>query len=321
MTDERAKSALITGANTGLGKELARQLALRDDFDRIYLGCRNPAKAERAKTELEQATGRSIFEIVIIDLSDIASVRAAAAAITRPLNAVVMNAGGTGGPTPGSLTQDGVTEVFAQNVLGHVVLLEDLISAGSLTEVAVLVGSEAARGVPKMRIPRPTFASSSADEFASVIDGSFFAGDKFNVMLAYGQVKYLGALWMASMARRRPELRFVTMSPGNTAGTEALRDQPALVRAIANHIFLPYVAPALGIGHKLEYGAKRLVDAVTDPSLRGGVFYASAAKTITGPVIDQAEIVPELRDARIQDHAYEAIQRFVPMLAAGHGQT
>ena len=129
-----------------------------------------------------------------------------------------MNAGGTGGPSPASLTQDGVTEVFAQNLLGHVVLLEELISAGSLTEVAVLVGSEAARGVPKMRIPRPTFSSSSADEFASVIDGWFFAGHKFNVMLAYGQVKYLGALWMASMARRHPELRFVTMSPGKRLG-------------------------------------------------------------------------------------------------------
>ena len=78
MTEQRAKSALITGANTGLGKELARQLALREDFDRIYLGCRNPAEAERAKSELEQVTGLSIFEVVIMDLSDIASVSAAA---------------------------------------------------------------------------------------------------------------------------------------------------------------------------------------------------------------------------------------------------
>src|SRR5581483_12142293 len=99
MTDQDGKSALITGANTGLGKELARQLALREDFDRVYLGCRNPAKAQRAKSDLEQTTGRSIFEVVLIDLSDMASVRAAAASITRPLNAVVMNAGGTGGPT------------------------------------------------------------------------------------------------------------------------------------------------------------------------------------------------------------------------------
>jgi hypothetical protein len=68
----------------------------------------------------------------------------------------------------------------------------------------------------------------------------------------------------------------------------------------------------LGIGHKLDVGAKRLLDAVTDASLESGVFYASEAKTITGPVIDQGEMLPQFHDARIQDHAYEAIQRFVP---------
>jgi short chain dehydrogenase len=107
MSEQRAKSALITGASTGLGKDLARQLAQREDFDWIYLGCRTPAKAERAMNELQQVTGRSIFEVVLIDLSDMASVRAAVPAITRPFNAVVMNAAGTGGPTPGALVQDG----------------------------------------------------------------------------------------------------------------------------------------------------------------------------------------------------------------------
>ena len=67
------------------------------------------------------------------------------------------------------------------------------------------------------------------------------------------------------------------------------------------------------IGSVDRDSAKRLVDAVTDTSLQSGVFYASAAKTITGPVIDQAEIIPQLHDARIQDHAYEAIQRFVKL--------
>jgi NAD(P)-dependent dehydrogenase (short-subunit alcohol dehydrogenase family) len=316
MTQNQGKTILITGANTGLGKEMARQLALRGDFERIYLGCRNREKAERAKEDLETVTGRTIFEVVIIDLEDLASVRAAVAAVGAPLNALVMNAGGTGGPTPAALTQDGVTASFAQNVLGHVVLLEDLLAAGLLTDVAVLVGSEAARGVPKLRITRPTFTDHSSQEFASVIDGSFFQGASFDVMLAYGQVKYLGALWMGAMARMHPELRFITMSPGNTAGTEALRDQPALVRIIASRILLPYLAPALRIGHKLDVGAKRLVNAVTDASLQSGVFYASAASKITGPVIDQAEIVPDFRDPEIQDHAYEAIQRFVPTLAA-----
>ena len=316
MTLNQGKTILITGANTGLGKELARQLALRGDFERIYLGCRNPEKAERAKDDLETVSGRAIFEVVIIDLADLASVRAAASAIGAPLNALAMNAGGTGGPTPATLTQDGVTEIFAQNVLGHVVLLEELLAARLLTDVAVLVGSEAARGVPKLRIARPTFTDHSSEEFASVIDGSFFQGGSFDVMLAYGQVKYLGALWMGAMARMHPELRFITMSPGNTAGTEALRDQPALVRIIGSRILLPYLAPALRIGHRLDVGAKRLVNAVTDASLQSGVFYASAASTITGPVIDQAEIVPDFRDPEIQDRAYEAIQRFLPGVAA-----
>jgi NAD(P)-dependent dehydrogenase (short-subunit alcohol dehydrogenase family) len=305
---------LITGANTGLGKDVARQLALSGDFERIYLGCRNAEKAARAKRDLELTTGRSVFEIVIIDLTDLASVRAAVDTLDEPLNGLVMNAGGTGGPSPEALTSDGVTEVFAGNVLGHVVLLEGLVAAGLLTDVAVLAGSEAARGVPMLRIPRPTFVDSSADEFASVIDGSFFRERKFNTMLAYGQVKYLAALWIAAMARKHPEIRFVTMSPGNTAGTEALRDQPAIVRTIANRLVLPYVMPALGRGHRLEVGARRLVDALTDPTMQSGVFYASAAKAITGPVIDQAQIIPQLRDEVIQEHAYEAIQRFVPQV-------
>ena len=153
-----------------------------------------------------------------------------------------MIAGGIGGPTPASLTQDGVTELFAQNLLGHVVLLENLLAAGLLTDVAVLAGSEGARGIPKLRIARPTFTDHSSQEFASVIDGSFFQGGKFDVMLSYGQIKYLGALWMGAMARMHPELRFITMSPGNTAGTDVLRDQPAPVRIIASRILLPYVA-------------------------------------------------------------------------------
>jgi NAD(P)-dependent dehydrogenase (short-subunit alcohol dehydrogenase family) len=316
MTQNEGKTILITGANTGLGKEMARQLALRGDFERIYLGCRNAEKAARAKEDLETVSGRKIFEVVIIDLEDLASVRSAVAAIGAPLNALAMNAGGIGGPTPAALTRDGVTELFAQNLLGHVVLLETLLAAGLRTDVAVLVGSEGARGIPKLRIARPTFSDHSSEEFASVIDGSFFGGGKFDVMLSYGQIKYLGALWMGAMARMHPELRFITMSPGNTAGTDVLRDQPALVRIIASRILLPYLAPALRIGHKLDVGAERLVKAVTDASLQSGVFYASATSTITGPVIDQAEIVPDFRDPEIQDHAYEAIQRFAPRLAA-----
>ena len=59
-------SILITGANVGLGKETARQLALKPETERIILACRNIIKAEAAKLDLEKSTGKSIFEILII---------------------------------------------------------------------------------------------------------------------------------------------------------------------------------------------------------------------------------------------------------------
>ena len=72
-----------------------------------------------------------------------------------------------------------------------------------------------------------------------------------------------------------------------------------------------YVLPALGLAHQLDVGAKRLVDGVTDPTLSSGVFYASAANKLTGPIVDQADILPDLADTSFQDHANEALHRFI----------
>ena len=140
-----------------------------------------------------------------------------------------------------------------------------------------------------------------------MIDGAFFRGRQVRHDALLQPDQYLGALWMGAMARMHPELRSITMSPGNTAGTDVLRDQPAPVRIIASRIVLPYLLRALRIGHKLDVGAERFVKAVTDPSLQSGVFYASAAKRMTGPVVDEAECFPTSA-TRDQDDAYEAIR-------------
>ena len=241
-----------------------------------------------------------------MDVSDPGSVRAGLAGVDGSIDAVVMNAGGMGGKTPMAVTADGATYMFAQNVLGHVVLLETLLAEDRLGEVAVFAGSEAARGLPKMGFKRPSFVSQSADELATVIDGSFFAGRKPDVNLAYGQAKLLGILWMAYLARQYPDRRFVSVSPGNTTGTHAPDDLALPFRMAAK-----YVMPHLGISHKLDVGAKRLVDGVTDPTLSSGVFYASAANKMKGPLVDQTDIFPDLADPSFQDHANEAIHRFI----------
>jgi NAD(P)-dependent dehydrogenase (short-subunit alcohol dehydrogenase family) len=273
---------------------------------RIYLACRNKDRATTAKAELEAKTGRPIFDIIVMDVADPGSVRDGLEAINGSLDALVMNAGGIGGKTPMDLTADGATYVFASNVLGHAVLLEALLAEDRLGEVAVFAGSESARGVPKLRMKRPSFVSTSADELATVIDGSYFADRKTDRNLAYGQVKYIGALWMAYLARQHPDRRFITVSPGNTSGTDGPNGLGLPLRLAAR-----YVMPALGISHKLDVGARRLVDGVTDPTLSSGVFYASAANKLTGPLVDQADIFPDLANPLFQDHANEAIHRFI----------
>jgi hypothetical protein len=204
------------------------------------------------------------------------------------------------------LTADGVTTVFATNVLGHVVLLEGLLAEGRLSEVAVFAGSEAMRGVPKLRMKGPSFVSTSADELATVIDGTYFANRKPDFSLAFGQAKYIGALWMGYLARQYPDRRFITVSPGNTTDTGAPNDLPLPMRVAAK-----YVMPALGLAHKLDVGARRLVDGVTDPSLFSGAFYASGANKLNGPMVNQADFLPDLANPSFQDSANEAIHRFI----------
>ena len=304
------KSVLITGANAGLGREVARQLAVHDEIGRIYLACRNAGKAEAARVALQAQTGRDIYDTISLDTADLASARSMVSSLSEPVDVLAMNAGGVGGHSPLATTPAGVTTVFADNVLGHVALLEGLLAERKLTSAALYVGSEGARGVPKLMIKRPTFATSSADEFAAVIDGSYFHGRKPDVMFAYGQVKYLAALWMAAMARRHPQLRWATVSPGNTTGTQATDEMPLRERVFMRHV-VPRVGPLFGLSHPLETGAQHITDAIIHDRYSGGRFYAAKANTVVGPLIDQAEIRPELREPTIQDNAYEAIHRFL----------
>ncbi len=63
MSTTPEKTVLITGANAGIGKEVARQLASRPEMARIYLACRNRDRATTAKAELEAETGRPAGQI------------------------------------------------------------------------------------------------------------------------------------------------------------------------------------------------------------------------------------------------------------------
>src|ERR1700733_9334456 len=137
------ESILITGANAGLGKETARQLALKQETKKVILFCRNRARAAAAKKDLERKTGEKIFEIVIGDVADADSVRKAVEEIKEPIDAVVLNAGGVIGKTAANSTPSARNQLAATNILGNVVLVDELIKRDKLRKAVLAVTAEA----------------------------------------------------------------------------------------------------------------------------------------------------------------------------------
>jgi NAD(P)-dependent dehydrogenase (short-subunit alcohol dehydrogenase family) len=305
------ESILITGANTGLGKETARQLALRKETKKIILFCRNKTKAEAAKKDLEEQTGKKIFEIIIGDVADANSVRRSVEKIKEPIDAVILNAGGMVGKTAGKITPSGMNELAATNILGHVILVDELIKQGKLKKAVLSVSAEAIPGVKALGMKPVAMKTSSIDEFAGVLDGSYF-GNKFDAVQAYGYVKYAATMWTLSMARKYPDLKFLVMSPGNTGGTNAPDNLPPPMKFMLKYLMMPVVFPLIGgMVHKLEVGAKRFVDGISDDRYKSGVFYASKEGKLSGDVVDQSTFYTDLKNTTFQDNADKAIHRFI----------
>ena len=163
------KTALITGANSGLGLATAKALAQRS-FDLILL-CRSEQKGRDAQAEVQQANPAVTVDFFAADLADLDSVRRAAGQINArypKLDVLINNAG----YTPGRIEfVDGVEKSFYASHVGHFVLtnllLDALKKAGadangparviSLSSAAYL-GGQAARFFRKIDDLSPTFA-------------------------------------------------------------------------------------------------------------------------------------------------------------------
>lgn len=120
MTDSK-KTALVTGANKGIGREIARRLAA--DGYTVWLGCRDAGRGEAAAEDLRKAGGDVRF--VALDVADDDSVKATAAAVAREtdrLDVLVNNAGIAPefDAAPGTSTMETLLDTYAVNVFGPV---------------------------------------------------------------------------------------------------------------------------------------------------------------------------------------------------------
>ncbi|GAX11718.1 hypothetical protein FisN_7Lh088 [Fistulifera solaris] len=109
---------VITGANTGIGKETARLLA--SEHTTIIIACRSVVKAQQAVDDIRQQILKARIECVEMDLSSLTSVRNAARQLQQkyPVIDVLINNAGLM-HAQYELTQDGYEQVFQVNHLGH----------------------------------------------------------------------------------------------------------------------------------------------------------------------------------------------------------
>jgi NAD(P)-dependent dehydrogenase (short-subunit alcohol dehydrogenase family) len=139
------KTALITGGNSGIGKETAVALAALGA--RVAIASRNTTKGEHARREIEERTGADV-EVLSLDLASFASVRTCAAefiATHDRLDILVNNAGII--VRRRDVTEDGHETQFQVNHLGHFLLtslLRDLLVASAPARV-VATASDAHR--------------------------------------------------------------------------------------------------------------------------------------------------------------------------------
>ena len=96
--DNEGPRALVTGANSGIGFEACRQLALSvtPRINKIVLACRNEEKAAAAVARLVELTERdaNTFSVLVLDMLTLSTVRAAAKAVKAPIAYLLLNAGG-----------------------------------------------------------------------------------------------------------------------------------------------------------------------------------------------------------------------------------
>jgi NAD(P)-dependent dehydrogenase (short-subunit alcohol dehydrogenase family) len=181
--DLSGRRAIVTGASSGIGVETA--LALADAGAAVTLAVRNTQAGERVAAEIREGTGNGAVTVGALDLSDLSSVAAFAAAWSGPLDILVNNAG-VMAIQELTLSASGHEMQFATNHLGHFALAlalhDSLSAAGSARIVSVSSGGH-------LRSP-------------VVFDDIDYAFRDYDPFGAYGQSKTANVLFAVEATRR-----------------------------------------------------------------------------------------------------------------------
>ena len=167
MEDQSGRVAIVTGANTGIGLEAARELARKGAT--VVIASRNETKAEAAANDIRQHRPTGEIVVMLLDLADLSSVRSFASAFHDRfdrLDLLVNNAGVM--MPPESKTSDGFELQFGTNHLGHFALTGLLLDTLLATECSRIVNvSSTAHAYGSMDLDDPNWEKRPYKEMAS----------------------------------------------------------------------------------------------------------------------------------------------------------
>jgi len=245
IPDQTGRVVIVTGANSGVGYEATRALALHNAT--VVMACRSLDKGAAAAAEIRKEDSPGQVNLLQLDLADLGSVRQFAESFLKEydrLDVLVNNAGIMA--TPRGKTADGFELQFGTNHLGHFALTALLIS--------LLKNTPSARVV-------------TVSSFGHFFGGTYFwdlnSEKFFQRWLAYCRSKLANLLFGFELQRR------LAKGGGNPVSTTA---HPGYSATNLQHTSGLFSALNPIIAQSAEMGALPILYAATSPEIRGGEY-------------------------------------------------
>jgi NAD(P)-dependent dehydrogenase (short-subunit alcohol dehydrogenase family) len=269
VPDQTGRLFIVTGANSGTGREAAARLAASGA--RVIMAVRTIAKGEAAKAEIVASQPDAQLEVRPVDLADLASVKSFADGLTNdgvPIDVLINNAG-VMAPPRRMTTSDGFELQFGSNFLGPFALtvqLLPLLLAASSPRVA-------------------TMSSGTANYGRIHFDDLQWERRRYSANMSYAQSKLADLLFsqhLRVIAQQRDwNLLSTAAHPGFTrtnlqsAGASLGRDKPK--KSLLNSL---NILPSQAVGP----GTKPLLYAATSPDAVAGGYYGPSGRFgLVGP--------------------------------------
>lgn len=282
--DLSGKIAVVTGANTGLGYETARELAAHGAH--VVIASRNADKAAAAEQSLMKLLPDASLEVITVDLADLASVAAFAETFKKAhsqLDLLINNAGIM--MVPKGKTVDGFEQQFGTNHLGHFALTGQLID--------VLDATSGARVVT---------VSSLAHRSASMDFDNLMSERGYRPQAAYGRSKLANLLFAFELERRcyaaGLDITSVAAHPGVSATD------------LGNHLMSNIFMQPLKVLAKVALqdsaaGAQPTLRAATDPTAVGGDYFGPAGMSEVRGRATMVTATPDARNEKIASQLWD----------------